>query len=680
MENLESNRQKEQPEKEKQKKLLLGCAGSLRDALEVLEEKEESEVKKKAVRDLLKIVFESDAAAKLSGGFLEKLKYTTLATIEMIFLDEIVRDSESAPVYQRRYGREHPAAYESYVKENVEEGADPIVLSVFLSSDVLKSDIEALTEAGRDPNMRVRAYRGDDCDKIEKSRTSNEKLSFVVCDEISKLEDLLRKEEKKLIVIPGIIESEEDDEYVCEAVHQALERKDFQNIVVAGFKVTDKVGVMQVFEGNKLRLRSKIFTHLHLSKQEEILALLESGCSFLSTNEVDEEDLKEEKLATKTGLNQENLDKKLDEYIASLANLEESIVSRYYRRKMTTFLRGESVQGFLEKHEQRYKHFFAIDGWEPDEILLTNSGLSANNLTIKALADQSSEKMKAYYQVGWYYDNVKIIKDFFQVVENPEAAKVLFVNTDSCYPDDPEKFHSEQNKLVSDFVGKARQDPKEKYTLVADVTTDMLWGEHFEIPENLQLVKTFSATKHQRGGRNYFFGGVVSWNSKGLREKMESNFNFLGGRLTPVGVVNFPRIGKEEVRKNEEHLKKLSAAFAKGIEEGSAMFPEELRFKIFTYNYYTYLVLPPNFPRYPHLDKNELDLDGLAEAGDSFGLERTRVSFVPKSVREDESALRFSPGFQDTEERMHKLGLKLNLEWRKFILKLKEEMEEEKKK
>lgn len=679
MENLELNQQKEQVEKERQKKLLLGCAGSLQDALEVLEEKKESKAKKKAVRDLLEIALESKAMGSLSAEFLEKLKYTVLAIIEMVFLDEMVRDSDSAPVYQRRYGRELPVAYESFVAENVEEGVDPLILSVFLGSDILKSDIGALTGAGRNPNMRVRAYFGKDCDKLEKSRESNEKLAFVVCDDIQKLGETLQNEEWKLIIIPKIIENEEDDEYVCETVHQALERQDFRNIVVVGFKVTDKVGIMQIFEGNRLRLRSKIFTHLHLSKQEEVLALLESGRSFLSTNEADGGDLEEKKSAIKAEPNQENLEKKLDEYISSLMNLEETVADRYYRRKMTTFLRREGAQKFLEKHEQRYRHFFAIDDRKPDEILLTNSGLSANNLAIKALADQSREKMKAYYQVGWYYDNVRIIKDFFQVIGNPEEARVLFVNADSCYPDDPEKFHSEQNKLVSGFVEKAKQSPGEKYTLVVDVTTDMFWGEHFEIPENLQLVKTFSATKHQRGGRNYFFGGVVSWNSKGLREKMESNFNFLGGRLTPVGVVNFPRIGKEEIRKNAEHLKRLGAAFAKGVKEGSRMFPEELRFKVFSYNYYTYLVLPPDFPRYPHLDENELDFDGLAESGDSFGLERTRVSFVPKSVRENESALRFSPGFKDTEEKMYKLGLKLNLEWRKFVYKLKEEIEKEKK-
>jgi hypothetical protein len=305
--------------------------------------------------------------------------------------------------------------------------------------------------------------------------------------------------------------------------------------------------------------------------------------------------------------------------------------------------------------------------------------LSANNLAIKALADQSSEKLKAVYQTGWYYDNVRIIKDFFQVVEDSKDAKILFVNIDSCYPDNPEKFHSEQNRLISDFVRKAKQNPNEKYTLVADVTTDMLWSEHLEIPDNLQLIQTFSATKHQRGGRNYFFGGVVAWNSKGLREKMEANFDFLGGKLTPIGIVNYPRAGKEEVRKNMNHLKKLSIAFANGIEEGSAIFTEELRFKVYPYNYYTYIVLPPDFPRYPFLDLHELDFEGLAEEGDSFGLEHTRVCFVPKSMREDESALRFSPGLKETEERIHKLGVILNLEWKKFILKLKEEIESEKK-
>jgi len=679
MEKFESNQQKEQAEKEKQKKLLLGCAGSLQDMLEILEEKKESKEKINAVKNLLEIVLQADAAGNLSNEFLEKMKYTTLATIDMIFLDEMVRDSDAAPIYQRRYGREYPAAYESYVKEGTEAGADPIVLSVFLDSNVLKRDMEALTEAGRNPNMRVWAYLGADCDDVKNSRNKNEKLSFVICDDISKLEELLQNERKKLIVLPKIIETSEEDERVCDTVHRFLEKEDFQNIVVAGFKITNKVGVMQTFEGDKLRLRSKIFTHLNLSKQEEILALMESGCSFLSTNEVDETDFEKGKTEDIGELSQDYFDKRLGDYIDSLANIEESVSDRYYRRKMSIFLRRESARGFLEKHEKHYKKFFAIEGKQPEEILLTNSGLSANNLAIKSLADRSAKKMKAHYQIGWYYDNVKIIKDYFQVTEKPDDAKVIFVNIDSCYPDDPDKFHSEQEKMISGFLAKAKANPNEKYSLVVDITADMLWGEHLEIPDNLELIKTFSATKYQHGGRNYFFGGVVGWNTEGLRGKMESNLDFLGGRLNSVGVVNYPRIGKEEVRKNMEHLKRLNLAFAKGVEEGSEIFPPEFRFKTYSYNYYTYIVLPPDFPRYPYLDLQELDFDGLAETGDSFGLEHTRVCFVPKSMRENEEALRFSPGFRETEERMYKLGLKLNLEWKKFVYKLKEEIENEKK-
>jgi len=587
----------------------------------------------------------------------------------------MVRDSDSAPIYQRRYGREYPAAYESFVGEQEKEISNPLVLTVFLDRHILDGDMAALAEAGKNPSMRVWAYSGEDCDQREKGKTKNEKLSFVVCDDISKLEEILEKKRGRLIVIPKIIEDEKEDENICETIHKFLEKPDFNNIVVAGFKITDKVGAMQTFEGNNLRLRSKVFTHLNLSKQEEILALLESGRSCLTINEFKEDDEKNkvEKLEP------EELNKKLDEFINTLADLEQSAADRYYRRKMSTFLRREDTGGFLEKHEKHYKHFFAIDERYPDEILLTNSGLSANNLAIKALADQSPEKLKAFYQTGWYYDNERIIKDFFQVVGDPSDAKVLFVNINSCYPDNPDEFHLEQRKLISDFIEKAKQNPNEKYILVADVTTDMLWGDHFEIPVNLQLIQTFSATKHQRGGRNYFFGGVASWNSNGLKEKMEANFDFLGGRLTPVGIVNFPRVGKEEVRKNMEHLKKLGAAFANGIKEGSEIFPEELRFKVYSYNYYTYIVLPPDFPRYPFLDLHELDFEGLAEEGDSFGLEYTRVCFVPKSVREDESALRFSLGVKETEERMHKLGVILNLEWRKFIYKLKEEIDGEKK-
>jgi|GEM_PF-7064699 len=85
MEKLEINHQKEQTEKEKREKLLSGCQGSLEEALEILEEKKEFKEKKKAIQDLLEIVLESKVADDLPLGFLEKLKYTILATVEMIF-------------------------------------------------------------------------------------------------------------------------------------------------------------------------------------------------------------------------------------------------------------------------------------------------------------------------------------------------------------------------------------------------------------------------------------------------------------------------------------------------------------------------------------------------------------------------------------------------------------------
>lgn len=671
----ESFSQEDGLSKEKMRKTIEGCIISLTEMLAVLKEAGGMEEAEGVARELLDVAEASRNQEVTSPEIINKLKFGTLAVAELLFIDEMApyEDEDKrvgARRFRRGYGRDNPPFYGGYL-QNAEGGrSDAVVIYTFFDMPTLTEDIQEMIRGSKIPRVKVWAYLGDD---PERKKEPNFKMPMVVLNDVSELETAMKDKNRSLLIVSELMTEYEVSDKVNHMLAKMFQDDKCQNVVVMGLKLTEKAGVLQVFEGSNMRLRTKINSQNPLPVQEKILALLEIGVSFLSlegaSKRVDS-GVKGSLPDTKSGETEDRINKALD----SLAVLEKNAADRYYRRKMAAFSRNSEEEKYMQRHEDHYKSFFRVNGREADEVVLTRSGLSANDITAEAVKDILPSGSKAHIQIGWYYDNLDSIKKNFPIANKLEDSRALFVNLDSCYPDDPQEFRAEQLEMIEKFIEQAKKDEANKYVLVVDATTNLLWGEDMEIPENLILVKTFSLTKHQRGSQNYFFGGAVSWNSEGLKEKMESRLDKRGGRLMTTGIMNYPRLRRSEMINNIERIKLLEASFSKGLEEGMTDLPEEKKMKIYAYNYYVYAVFPSRFrlEKFPVLDKSIdapgliWDLGDLAEFGDSFGLDQTRVCFVPKDFRTGEEAIRFSFGIKETEERSFELGKKVASEWARF--------------
>jgi len=276
---------------------------------------------------------------------------------------------------------------------------------------------------------------------------------------------------------------------------------------------------------------------------------------------------------------------------------------KYSLRKLEVLARSgkpETLEASLKNHEAHYARFFAKEGEPLPHVALMRGGFSANEAVINAIADLSkpSEK-KAYIMDGWYYENRKSITEKFDVVDVPGEANILCINSAPNGYIDPnlsEHYPEERDKLISSFIQNAALHPEEKYFILVDKTTDLFYNPAAGIskmPDNVLLFETSSISKHQRGGHNYFFGSIEYRGKENYEEFLHAQVKNSRGELSPLAILNFPRLRRSEEERHVERLQELEKNFLAGFAEAQADLPSEARYTVQHNNGYCVLLVPP---------------------------------------------------------------------------------------
>jgi len=287
---------------------------------------------------------------------------------------------------------------------------------------------------------------------------------------------------------------------------------------------------------------------------------------------------------------------------------------------------------------------------------LFNSGASANEAVICLMSGFVPETV--YRHPFWYYENNGSIDRLFGpcLVDKPHLARTMFVNLEPTNHFNLQQPNSDLSPLVAMqwFLGKASVNPRVVHYLVIDATVDPMFSVDknldVEMPDNVVLIKTLSATKHQDGGRNYFFG-AVNFQSKGsfdfsvYEEALKEVRRHLGTALFPKQIPFFPLPSAEWLAKKAESVgerNKLMAEASVGLSD----------WYLNPYTYHSFIFPPSAIPQAiadysrDFTDKERADFlkkfnsagydllcrgaerftkDGV-QIGDSFGFPFTRIN------------------------------------------------------
>lgn len=185
--------------------------------------------------------------------------------------------------------------------------------------------------------------------------------------------------------------------------------------------------------------------------------------------------------------------------------------------------------------------------------LLFASGTSANEIAMYAIT--KARQIPAYFHPYWYYENMPSAQILFKEPTEKSDVRALFVNLEPtnffCFENEPEN----PRDLIEWFIKKAQRNPEEVYYLTLDATTDPLYDPCERLnsspPTNLRLIRTTSASKHQDGGRNYFFG-VSHTDDPALYNLMLAGRDELGGKPYEQQIIHFPRPTAAWLREKKE--------------------------------------------------------------------------------------------------------------------------------
>lgn len=327
------------------------------------------------------------------------------------------------------------------------------------------------------------------------------------------------------------------------------------------------------------------------------------------------------------------------------ANKPETFYQRKYRRKALAGLMAEEETLRLWQTRTE-KHWGILLGDNGGSAVLFSSGTSSNEAVMLSL---QSIGARAYVHQNWYYENNKTADNIFKErVEEVTQADILLVNFE------PTNYFRldgvEENSLesIKEFVVSAIVDPERRKYLVIDSTVNPLFTlREFgfdEIPPNLVLIKTVSVTKHQDGGRNYFFGAVWTGNRE-LATRIEELKGKVGGDLHESHIIHFPRPTAESLRNKRRKVAEANRTLTLNM-NGKG------EWNIVPYSYHSFIFPPQSLvDRIVQTGKtnltDELDIvvkaindqlfgiiastveefgDAQIEMGDSFGLPQTRIS------------------------------------------------------
>ena len=331
-----------------------------------------------------------------------------------------------------------------------------------------------------------------------------------------------------------------------------------------------------------------------------------------------------------------------------------------------------------------------------EEVLLIGSGTAANETSLFVARDLM-DKGRVYRHPFWYYENeVSVFRLFGEnIVKSENQADILLINlepTNHFTLADPNS-ETPLLEVIENFVQRAVTLPNERFLLIIDVTTDPnLSLSDFikrDLPQNLILIKTVSATKHQKGGRDYFFG-VISFATSAqtfdaVSEKISNYARLIAGELPDLNVVYFPRPTSVWLAEKRRRTSVLNRCLAKirsfPNSQGwsitpytfhSFVFPpasivnkisefcaktseEEIKRKMFQINDFIYKAIVYT------VERSAID---DVEIGDSFGLPVTRINTQGGESNVNGVSFRLkipriSPGYNSSEQNLSLLATEL---------------------
>lgn len=231
-------------------------------------------------------------------------------------------------------------------------------------------------------------------------------------------------------------------------------------------------------------------------------------------------------------------------------------------------------------------------------VLLIGSGTAANETSLFVARDLIDEG-RVYRHPFWYYENEASVFRLFgeNIVKSENQADILLINLEPTNHFTLANPNSETPslKVIENFVQRAVASPDERFLLIVDVTTDpnlSLSGFiERDLPPNLILIKTVSATKHQKGGRDYFFG-VISFATSAqtfdaVREKISNYARLIAGELPDLNIVYFPRPTPVWLAEKRRRTSALNRCLAK-----IRSFPNSQAWSTTPYTFHSF-VFPP---------------------------------------------------------------------------------------
>ncbi len=242
-------------------------------------------------------------------------------------------------------------------------------------------------------------------------------------------------------------------------------------------------------------------------------------------------------------------------------NQIETEYKRIYRLRseLGNIATSEILDNMVIDKIQIWDDIFNYQTNEGYKSVLSSSGTAANEAVIATIAQLSDKP--AYIHPYWYYENLpSALKSFRTITEKLNDARIVLINLEPTnyfsFQDNPET----PEKIISNFINAASLNTDEKYYLIIDATVNPL----FEIPElaekslaNLHIIKTVSATKHQNGGRNYFFG-VIGCNDNAVLEQISMQQARVGGDIYRSQIIHFPTPEIGLLNKRRFAIKKIN--------------------------------------------------------------------------------------------------------------------------
>lgn len=461
-------------------------------------------------------------------------------------------------------------------------------------------------------------------------------------------------------------------------------------VLLVPIKVSDRVGgFVQIGRSEKEEVVPVLRPHSALPRQEVWRAFLERGQQLFRP------DRKRIGPSYAEALRQAGVVKEDDTY------------SVHIQRKNAVWLKRNSDKDIQEFYGRLKEHYHALfDREHPvfgsPHLLLTRSGVSANEVAIRGVSTiLGNDKTPAFRVPGWYFENNESIERNFDENGDPQQSQAFFMSYEpiAIMFRDPNAYAVARDESPQFLIDLARRNPRRPYFMVVDKTTNLLY-ETFQqgqtLPENLTFIETASLTKHQRGGRNYFFGMVLFWGRTPDFFAMKSQLDLSQGNLTDLEIIHFPRLREREIKRRRAKFRRL----------GQAVFESSKAHKqangslwdIESYDCYAFIIPPmdllikdylqdinkkpdqvtrlekDDFVRY--LKERGLDVEGLydvcykigfpkgIELGDSFGLDNTRITAIAGGMRSQNTesyfcTLRLSYGFNSSEEELQSYTAKL---------------------